>query len=264
LVVIGYQYSTGDVVTDTTLPIEGVESSISFLQASYQRTLDLFGRTSNFQFHLPYANGTTDGLVEGEYRRRDLSGMGDLRLVLSVNLLGAPSMDPIAFRELTQNPHPIVGASVTIQAPTGAYETDKLLNEGSNRWSTKLGLGAIWPIRSGLLLETHVGAWFFGDNDEFAGATREQDNVYSAELHLVRHSPSGFWMALDLNYYGGGRTTVDGVERDDRQRNSRIGATLLYPLKPGHAIRTSVSTGIVTDNGGDFDTITLSYVYLWR
>jgi hypothetical protein len=222
LVVIGYQYSTGDVVTDTTLPIEGVESSISFLQASYQRTLDLFGRTSNFQFHLPYANGTTDGLVEGEYRRRDLSGMGDLRLVLSVNLLGAPSMDPIAFRELTQNPHPIVGASVTIQAPTGAYETDKLLNEGSNRWSTKLGLG------------------------------------------LVRHSPSGFWMALDLNYYGGGRTTVDGVERDDRQRNSRIGATLLYPLKPGHAIRTSVSTGIVTDNGGDFDTITLSYVYLWR
>ena len=54
-------------VTDTTLPIEGVESSISFLQASYQRTLDLFGRTSNFQFHLPYANGTTDGLVEGEY-----------------------------------------------------------------------------------------------------------------------------------------------------------------------------------------------------
>lgn len=251
-------------MTDATLPLEGVESSVSFLQASYQRTLDLFGRTSNFQLHLPYAKGTTDGLVEGEYRRRDISAMGDARLVLSFNLLGAPSMDPPAFHELTQNPNPIVGASVTIQAPTGAYETDKVINAGSNRWSAKLGLGAIWPISSRLLLETHIGAWFFGDNDEFAGATREQDNVYSAELHLVKHSPSGFWAALDLNLYGGGRTTVDGVERDDMQRNSRIGATLVYPLKPGHAIRTSISTGIVTDNGGDFDTITLSYIRVWR
>jgi hypothetical protein len=246
LVVIGYQYSTGDVVTDTTLPIEGVESSISFLQASYQRTLDLFGRTSNFQFHLPYANGTTDGLVEGEYRRRDLSGMGDLRLVLSVNLLGAPSMDPIAFRELTQRIRLSVRVSRSRHRP-----------------------GPTRPTSSSMRVRTGGRpSWDSGPSGPYvpdcSGATREQDNVYSAELHLVRHSPSGFWMALDLNYYGGGRTTVDGVERDDRQRNSRIGATLLYPLKPGHAIRTSVSTGIVTDNGGDFDTITLSYVYLWR
>lgn len=264
VLVVGYQYSTGDVVTDATLPIEGVESTINYLQASYQRTLSLFGRTTNLQFNLPYAHGTTEGLVEGEFRRRDVSAMGDARFVLSINLLGAPSMDGAAFRELTENPRPIVGASILIQPPTGAYESDKFINAGSNRWSTKLGMGAIWPVGSGWLLETHVGVWFFGDNDEFVGTTRQQDSVYSAEAHLVRHTRSGFWTALDLNYYAGGRTTVDEEQRDDLQRNSRIGATLLYPLKARHAIRASFSTGIITRTGGEYDTVTVSYVYLWQ
>jgi hypothetical protein len=263
LLVVGYQYSTGDIVTDPSLPIAGVDSKINYAQVTYQRTLNLFDRTTNIQFNLPYTWGTTEGVVEGEFLRRDISALSDARFQLSINLRGAPSMSAAEFQALRAKPRTIIGASILIQPPTGAYETDKVINAGTNRWSIKPAVGVIWPMRPTWLLEFAVGAWFFTDNDEFVGTTRQQDPIYSGELHLVKRMKPGFWASLDLNYYAGGRTTVGQELRADLQRNSRFGATVFFPLKAGHAIRASYSTGVVTDSGGDYDTYNLSYAYIW-
>jgi len=263
LLVFGYQYSTGDVVTDPTLPIEGVDSKTHFAQLTYQRTLGLFGRSANIQFNLPYVNGTTEGVVEGEYRQRDISAMSDARILLSINLKGAPSMDRQAFQQLRAKPRTIIGASILIQPPTGAYQPDKFINAGTNRWAAKLGLGLILPLQPKWLLEVDVGTWFFGDNEEFVGSTRQQAPIASAEFHLVKRIRPGFWASLDVNYYRGGRTTVDGQERDDQLRNSRLGGTLVVPFMGHHAIRASYSTGLATNTGGDFNSFSVNYVYLW-
>ncbi|MDX1405723.1 MAG: transporter [Woeseiaceae bacterium] len=259
----GYQFSTGDVATDATLPIVGVESRINYLQLTWQRTLGLFGRSANLQINVPYTWSTTQGIVEGQFRRREVSALADARLQLSINLRGAPSMDAAEFRELAANPRTIVGASILVQPPTGGYENDRFINAGTNRWSTKVGLGVIWPFRPRWMLETHVGAWFFGDNDEFVSARREQEPIGSVEVHLIRHTQAGFWASLDVNYYVGGQTEVDGVKRNDELRNSRIGFAMLFPLRRRHAIRAGFSTGILTEIGGDFDSYTLNYLYAW-
>ncbi len=112
-------------------------------------------------------------------------------------------------------------------------------------------------------MEFEVGAWLFGDNDEFLGVTREQAPILSAEFHLVKRIRPGFWAALDVNYYVGGRTTVDKVLRADLQRNARIGATVMFPFKLQHAIRGSFSAGAVTESGGDFAIVAVSYLYVW-
>jgi hypothetical protein len=112
-------------------------------------------------------------------------------------------------------------------------------------------------------VEADVGAWFFTDNDEFLGTTRQQDPIYSAEFHLVRRVKPGFWASLDLNFYVGGQTTVGQDLRADLQRNSRFGGTVVIPFKGRHAIRTSYSTGIVTNSGGDYETFSLNYAYVW-
>lgn len=263
LIVAGYQFSTGDILTDPTLPVVGVESNLNYAQISYQYTSGLFGRTTNLQVNLPYTWGTSKGFVEGEQRRRDLSDFSDMRFLVSVNLLGAPSMSGAEFQQLRANPETIVGVSLLVQPPTGAYAEDKVLNTGTNRWSAKPAIGVIWPIRPDLLFEAQLGAWFFGDNDDFAGFTREQDPIVSTEFHLIKETRNGFWASLDANYYFGGRTTVDGIERGDLQRNSRIGVTLVFPVLGRHAIKSSFSTGLATDAGGDFDTITLSYIHVW-
>lgn len=263
VLVFGYQYSSGDVVTDPSLPITGVESNVNFAQVSYQRTFSLFSRTANMQFNLPYTWGSSHGFADGEFRNRRISATGDVRVRLSVNLHGAPTMDATGFQALRANPRTIVGISLLIQAPTGGYEPDKLINAGTNRWAVRPALGVIWPVRPTLLLEFELGAWFFGDNGDFLGTTRQQDPIFSSEFHVVKRIRPGFWASLDLNYYAGGRTTVGQDHRLDRQRNSRIGGTVVFPFKDSNAIRLSYSTGIATSSGGDYDSISLNYFYAW-
>jgi len=264
VLVLGYQYSSGDIVTDPTLTITGGKSNINFAQLSYQRTLSLFGRTTNMQFNLPYTRGSAEGFVDGEFRSRHLSAMADARVRLSVNFRGAPTMDAAGFQALRAKPRTIIGASVLVQAPTGGYESDKLINAGTNRWAMKPAIGVIWPVRPTWLLEFELGGWFLGDNDNFLGATRQQDPILSGEFHLVKRIRPGFWASIDVNYYAGGRTTVDQAERADSQQNSRIGATAVFPFKGRQAIRVAISTAIVTESGGDFESFSLNYVYAWR
>jgi hypothetical protein len=262
--VAAYQYTAGDIVTDPSLPLTGVDSSIHYTLLTYQRTFSLFTRTTTLQFNVPYTWGTTEGLVEGEFRQRDISAMADTRVRVSINLRGAPSMDVEAFQALRAKPRTIVGASILVQAPTSGYESDKVINAGTNRWAVKPAVGVIWPMRPTWLVELELGAWFFGENDEFLGTTRAQDPILSGEFHLVKRIRPGFWASLDANLYGGGRTTVDADERADLQRNSRLGGTFLFPFKGRQAIRIAYSAGIVTKSGGDFQSVSVSYVLAWR
>jgi len=107
-----------------------------------------------------------------------------------------------------------------------------------------------------------VGAWFFEDNNEFLGETREQEPIGAVDVSLIRRLGPGFWTSLDLNYYLGGRTIITGNRSADFQRNARAGMTLAYPFRRRHAIKMSYSTGVVTESGGDYQTIGLSYAYL--
>lgn len=264
LFVTGYQYSDGDVLTDPSLPVEGVESTIEFLSLTYQQTFGWFGRTTNLQLNLPYAWGSAQGFAEGMFRSRDISNLADARARLSINLAGAPAMDGAGFQELRANPKTIIGASVLVSAPTGSWDSGRIFNAGLNRWAIKPAIGVIYPLRPKWLLEFEVGAWFFGDNDEFLGETREQNPIGSTEFHVIKRVRPGFWASLDVNYYWGGRTDVGSVRRDDGQENSRIGATFVFPFKRGHALRIAGSVPLKTSAGGDFDTLTVAYAYIWH
>jgi len=262
ILILGYNRSTGDVVSDPSLPVVGVDSDIHLGLIAYTRTLSLWGRTANLLIEVPYSKGTTEGDLEGDSMRRDFSGFGDLGLTLSVNLLGAPSMTPSEFQELRQKPHPILGASVKVVAPTGEYDAEKLINIGTNRWAVKGELGYMIPIKPRWLLEFELGGWLIGDNDSFLGETREQDPVFTGEVHLVRRFKPGFWASLDLNYYTGGRSTIGGVEVADLQRNSRLGGTVVVPIRRRHTVKVGYSTGVVTGSGGDYEMLLLSFTTL--
>ncbi len=264
LIVLGYQYTSGDIVSDPTLPITGVESKINFAQVTYQRTVSLFARSANVQFNLPYSWGTSEGFANGQFQRRETSAMADARFRVSVNLLGAPSMDAAGFQALRAKPRTIIGTSLLIQMPTGGYESDKLINTGTNRWAVKPALGLIWPAWPNWMIELDIGVWIFGDNDDFLGVRREQDPVLSAEFHLVKRINPGFWVSLDATHYVGGRTTIDDQVSADLQRNSRIGATMVFPLRRRHGIKLSYSTGVVTESGGDFENFAINYLYIWQ
>lgn len=263
VVAAAYQRNSGDIVIDPSLPITGVESEIDYLQVGYQRFFSLFGRTTTVQFNLPWADGTTAGIVDGEFRQRNTTGLTDARLRMAINLKGAPAMDVAEFQALRKDPTTIIGASILVQAPTGEYDSDRLINLGTNRWAVKPALGMIVPLHPTWLFEIEVGAWLFGDNDDFLGETREQDPIISTEAHLIKRIRPGFWASLDANYYTGGETRIGTDFSDDLQRNARAGLTLVLPLKGRQALRAGFSTGIRTRSGGDFDMYTLGWAYVW-
>ena len=264
LLIVGYAHQTGDIVTDPSIPITGVDSTIDSGVLAYRHSLGMFGRSGNIQLEVPYVDGRTTGMVSDQPGRRDVSGPGDVSATLTINLVGAPSMSPAEFLELRQTPRPILGASITVVAPTGKYEADKLINIGTNRWAARLQIGYIRPLSPKWLMEMSIGAWVFEANDEFLGETRKQDPIGALNVHLIRRFSPGFWASLDLNYYVGGHSTVGEERNADLQRNSRAGLSLAYPLSRKHAVKLGISEGVVTESGGDFRAITLNYVHVIR
>ena len=261
---IGYSHVSGDITPDPSSAIIGVDSSINSLHIGYRHTLSLRGRTANVIVELPYSDGDTVADLESyEDFRRGYNGVGDLTTTLSVNFLGAPTMTRQQFAELRRNPKPILGGSLKVVAPTGAYDSGRAINVGSNRWALKAELGYITSFSPRWLLEAALGSWFFTDNDDFLGVTKEQKPIVALEGHLVHRFKPGLWASLDMNYYTGGRSTIDGVKLENLKRNSKVGATIVYPFGGGQAIKVGYSSGSLTDSDRAFQVFLVSYQRLF-
>ena len=257
----GYTYSSGDVATDPSLPLQNADIDIHGTLFAYARALDVWGRSGKFDVTLPY--GWLSGSAEfaGQSQEREVSGLIDPRLRFSVNFYGAPALTLKEFAGYKQDL--ILGASLQVSMPLGQYDTDRLVNLGTNRWFFKpeLGLSKAWGP---LTLELAAGVTLYTDNDNFlAGKTRQQAPLYSVQSHVIYSLPYGIWVGLDGTYYTGGRTTIDEVEGDDVQKNARLGVTIALPVGRHHSVKLYASTGASTRTGGDFDTLGILWQYRW-
>ena len=259
LAVLGYSYSTGDVLMDPSIPVYGVDSKVNTSVLAYMQAFSLAGRTANALMELPYSWGTSKGYIATTPVSSDFSGLGDINFTLAVNLLGAPSLSLSDYQELRANPRPIVGASVKVVTPTGHYEEDRLINVGANRWAVKPKLGLMLPLHEKWLLELETSTWFFSDDEDYLAGRREQDPIFAAEMHLVKRLKPGFWASLDVTYFTGGRQTIGGNRLADTQDNVKLGGTVVVPFLGPNAIKAGYSASVVTKYGNDFHQFLLAY-----
>jgi hypothetical protein len=149
-----------------------------------------------------------------------------------------------------------------VTAPLGQYDSTKLLNVGTNRWSFKpeIGLSKAWgPV----ILELIPAITFFTKNDDsFGGKTLEQDPIYSVQGHLLYEFFPALWAALDATYYAGGRTTIDG-EKGPQPGNVRVGATVALSMSRHQSIKLYGSTGIYSRTDNDFWAVGIAWQYRW-
>lgn len=257
----GYAYSKGDLSTPGTSPLKDAELTMHSGILAYARSLDIFGKSGKIDVIAPYTHLSGHGMVAGERRERNVSGFHDPRARFSVNFYGAPALSLEEFAKYKQGL--LIGASVQVSAPLGQYDPDRLINLGSNRWFVRpdIGISRQW---GDVTLELASGAMFFSDNDDFFGGQRlEQEPLSITQFHLTYNVVPGVWAAVSGNYDYGGRTTVDGVQKDDFQKNARLGVTLALPVNRNNSIKLYASTGVHTTVGNDYDLLGALWQYRW-
>jgi hypothetical protein len=256
----GYVYSKGGVGTDPAAPIEDAQVKVSSAVLAYVRTLDLWGRSGKFDIILPYSWESGSAKFAGQSQTRDVSGLGDPRLRFSMLFYGAPALSLDEFQDY--KPDIIIGGSFEVMPPLGQYDSDKLLNIGTNRWSFKPELGISKTVGP-LTLELSTGVRFYTDNNDFFnGKTLQLSPVYSVQGHLIYSITPGIWLGLDGLYYTGARGTIDG-RKGESVENVRVGLTLALPINRYNSVKLYGSTNIYTKTGTDFDVLGIAWQFRW-
>jgi hypothetical protein len=254
--------SSGSVAVDPSLPIQNFTATAYLEAIAYSHALNAWGQSGIMNLLLPYAQVSASGNVFGQPRSRSLSGPGDPALRVAMNLYGAPAMSPKEFSAYRQQT--IVGLSLLATAPLGQYDSSKLINIGTNRWSFKPEAGVSVASGKHWTFESTAGATFYTDNDKFLnGHTRSQKPLYALQGHIIYNVGPGFWFAADGTYYEGGRTSVNGKVDNDLQQNKRWGLTVSKAVDTRNSIKLNYSNGLTPRAGTNFQTISVVWQYAW-
>ncbi len=260
----GFSYSQGAVVTDATSPIQDFKATVATPLLGAGRTFSLFGQTAQALVVVPFSWAWASALVKGQDTSVTRTGFSDARLRVSVLFYGAPAL---SVKEFANAPHrTILGASLTVIAPTGQYFPEKLVNLGTNRWAFKPELAWSQPFGEYWMVDVYAGVWLFTRNSTYFPGTvvRTQDPLAALQAHVSYNVEPMLWAAFDVTYYAGGLSYANGAGMENRQENIRVGGTLVLPVGSQHSVKLACSTGAIVRFGASFTTVAVAWqTMLW-
>jgi hypothetical protein len=258
---IAYANNGGGLLFDASLPVEDTHVNANIVTLAFGQSLGVLGRTAQVLAVFPYVEANLDGLVSSVPQHLYRSGLSDSTFRYAMNLYGAPAMRLKQYKDYHQKT--IVGASITMTAPTSQYDPNRLINVGTNRWAFKPELGLSKALGK-WTLEGATGVWLYTSNDRFSGSSvRTQAPLGSFQGHVEYNLPHRSWVSGDYTFFTGGRTQINGVDSFNYQGNMRVGVTFSLALNPRHAIKISYFEGVLTRFGTDVHSIGVSYNVVW-
>lgn len=258
---LGVVHTDGDIALDPVLKLENVKVEIKTAVVSFLHSFKLLGQSARFDVRLPYKEAKWKGLLAGEPAYTERKGLGDPRLRLSFNFIGAPALKGKEFQayRASHSTNTVVGAALAVTLPLGEYEQDKLLNLGENRFVIRPQLGFV-HTRGHWSYELTGSVFLYTDNDEFLGNNkREQNPIYALQTHLNYQSSKRWWASIGAGYDLGGESKINGVEKDDRQRELLYGVSAGLPIGSRSSVKLTYIAGrTYEDTGQDTDSFALS------
>jgi hypothetical protein len=253
--------SSGSVVFDPTLPITDVEAGINGAAVAAGMTFGLLGKLALISAAVPYAWGDISGQVYEEAGSVTRSGLADTRIRLSINLRGNDAMRIAEFAKTPRRT--IVGASLTVAAPTGEYDGTKLINLGNHRWALKPEAGVAVP-RGRWEIDAYAGVWLFTSNSDFfpGGQMRTQDPLFALQGHVSYTIRPRLWLAANATWYAGGKSQAAGGAPSATVNNSRLGVTASLPVGRQQSIKLSYGNGVIVRGGTNFRTFSIGWQWL--
>jgi hypothetical protein len=265
-VVLSYSFFDGNLDLQGALPIIDAKAAAHVPNIALYHSMSMLGRSANFTAALPYGVANFNGAILNTETDVYRSGLLDSVFRFSVNVAGGRAMAAPEFRKWQQKN--LLGVSVRFAAPTGQYDSTKLINLGANRWGCKPEIG--YSRRNGhWIVDTYFGSWFYTTNPKLfsrkPGVQRQhQAPVPAIEGHLSYDVKPRFWVSFDANFWFGGKTSINGVENPATElRSSRLGGTSSLPLSKHQAMKFSYSNGAYIRYGGNFQNVSIAWQYSW-
>src|SRR5215831_9306944 len=132
---LNYSYAHASASIDTSLEVVGAHLVLNEATLSYTHTFSALGHLAWVKVNVPFAS--VSGSVGG------------------TNTSGATTL----------------GVGLTVTAPTGEYDAEKLVNLGEHRWSFKPEFAVSYPFgpERRWEVDAYINAYFFTDNTEYHG-----------------------------------------------------------------------------------------------
>lgn len=257
-----YGYARSNTSIDPSLIVEGAKFSVNEGIVDYTRSFALWRRMAWVEPSLPIAG--LAGSIGGTNVSGSVTGAGDLACQFGMLLKGGPALSPSEFEnyKLTTS----VGASVTITAPTGRYDPNKLLNLGTDRWSFKPEFGLSRPFgrEQKWALDAYVNSYFFTDNTRYRGVEiLSQRPLPGVETHVSYSFNDAVWVSLDGRYSLRGNTLINGIQQNDVQENFILGSEVNVSLNERNTLIFVLAKAFVHQNGPSVRGFTVRYDYSW-
>src|SRR5215469_366546 len=241
---LAYAHTHANASIDTSLVVASAKFNVNQGSISYTRYFGFVHRLVWAEASVPIAG--LNGSVSGTMIQGSTTGSGDSSYTLAMLLKGGPALSIEQFADY--KPTTTVGISLSIGAPTGQYNPNKLLNLGSDRWSFKPEIALSHPFgpEQNWQVDAYANAYFFTDNTSYHGAEiLRQEPLPAIEGHISYSLISSVWASLDTRYSFRGSTLVDGVNQNNSQHNFILGTELNVSLNRQNSFVFEFSKALV-------------------
>jgi hypothetical protein len=259
---LGYGYARANASLDPSLVIQGAKLDLNAGSLDYLRSVSFFRRFAWVEATVPIAG--LNGAVTGTPIQGSVIGTGDSSYMFGTLLKGGPALGPQEFSSYV--PTNTFGISLTITAPTGLYDANKILNLGSNRWSFKPEIAFTHPFgpNHNWEVDSYANAYFYTNNTSYRGREiLRQEPLTGFEGHLSYSFTDSVWASVDARYAFRGDTAVNGSDQQSSQQYITVGSEVNVSLSPAHSLLFLFAKAVLYQNAPDAKAVTIKYIYTW-
>jgi hypothetical protein len=259
---LSYAFVRSNTSIDTSLVIAGAKLDLNQGAISYTRYFGGLHRLMWAEATVPI--GGLTGSISGTSIQGSVNGAGDSSYQVGMLLKGGPALSVTQFENY--KPTTILGVSLTMSAPTGLYNSTKILNLGADRWSFKPEFALSHPFgpEQKWQLDAYVNSYFYSDNTSYRGAEiLRQQPLPGVEGHLSYSFNDRLWASLDTRYSFRGTTFVNGADQNNGQRNFSLGSEISVSINTRNSMLFEFADALVHRNGPALVGFSVKYDYTW-
>jgi hypothetical protein len=249
--------------------VPGAEIDATMALVGWAHTYTLGDRAAMGAILLPMGRVSATTTVGAITSTETSRGYGDPMFEFTYNLIGPKAQRNIPDVQRFQ-PGFSLDLLVDLAVPIGEYDNKQTVNLGLNRWYGRIGAPIVWQLGDWVpsrrtTLEFLPVVWLFGDNDDYVGKTLKTDPMFQLDAHLTRDFTKDLWGALDLTWYKGGGSTIDGVD-GGKLNNLAVGLTLGYTVNDNIGLTFGYKSTVNDSAPGDMrmDGFMVSLVFGWH